>query len=513
MRITILLLLLCSNYIVKSQCNSCTITISTSTNTNYSLGNGQKLCINGGTYTGNIDFNGGSLCVGPAAIFRAANLNFNGTGIIDNYGDWLMTGGFNLATGVTINNYKRMDIGGNINFNGAGVITNAFPQTLILRQQVSIGNSGSITNNGFLFANAGLTTQSGGTYINATNSKTYINGDFNVGGTNSNLGYIRIKGNVNINGANVSNQCSYLAERDVNINGGTFTNAGFILTVNTTGTEIFRLNGGATLVGSTTFAVVAAPNFANSGTVTGRGKYKIKTSTTNQGAFGNDALGITFFDESQTGSQMFDAQSPSPHSSVNRNPVLNYDSNYVKQVCSSNAALLANKFIMLNAITKNTGPEIIWEIADNNSNKKYDVEVSNGYEYVTVGTTINTLTATNTNSYTQRVTANNFTHYRVKATTLTDNIYYSETKRYAGQNGMNIFIVTNNKELVLDRAVNEKATIQVYNLQGVQLHKANIQLGNTYTYPIPTTLLQQQQCILSVSTPTRKQVQKIVLSN
>ncbi|MCO6501145.1 MAG: T9SS type A sorting domain-containing protein [Vicingus serpentipes] len=133
-----------------SDCSTgCTVTYSTSSSTDFaSSSNGDKLCITGGTYTGNIDFDddnvvvcvsgsaifnpgyidaapgdGGTIQIGPSASATLPAISFgssryltiNNCGSITHTGDMTRTGGGNF----TYNNNGIVDFGSNIvDFNG-----------------------------------------------------------------------------------------------------------------------------------------------------------------------------------------------------------------------------------------------------------------------------------------------------------------------------------------------------------------------------------------------------------
>src|SRR5262245_44459578 len=53
----------------------CTVSITANSNTNYTAGAGAKICITGGTYTGNISMNGGTVVVGSGATFNPGSFS------------------------------------------------------------------------------------------------------------------------------------------------------------------------------------------------------------------------------------------------------------------------------------------------------------------------------------------------------------------------------------------------------------------------------------------------------
>ena len=487
MRIIIIALcyLLTSNAL-HSQCTGCTQTISGNSAANINLNsNSDVLCITGGTFTGSITFNNGRVCIGPSATFRPGSLNFNTAGRIDNYGIWVMTNGFNVATGTTINNYNTMDIAGNINFNGNGTIWNDFPKYMTFRSSIAVGNGGTITNTGFMFAATDFSTQSGGQFINVQNSRSYIMGNFNVGGYNRNSGYVRVKGFININsGSDVINDCSFVSDQGININGSTFTNNGFLVVSNFTGSELFRINGGAALIQASQYSIVATQNFENGGTVTGRGKIRASNNTVNQGPFGNDALGLTFFDATQSIPRIFDLQNTAPHLTVNRNPVPVYDSTYARNVCSSNAILLAQSQVSITGeYIGNHKTNINWTTAQNEMLQSYTVEgSSNGTHWNTIQTI---LTQANTNEY-SIADVSNYTYYRIKLLTIHNTIAYTNVVKIIRPNHTHqVYTQHNNIIIQSNGTMANHNTITVFNTNGTVMHKQVY--TNTTNINIPIT--------------------------
>lgn len=465
---------------ITGQCTGCTITVSSSSSTSYNLNTGQKLCITGGTFTGNIDFNGGALCIGPGTLFRAGTININGNCTIDNYGDFYMANGFNVNNGTVITNDNRMRIDGNVNFNGAGRFFNKFPKTLIFNSSIAVSSNGEILNKGYLFANGDLNTQAGGRLINDSNSKTYITGSMNVGGYNRNNGYIRVKEFININSnSDITNECSYVSDKGININGSTFNNNGFLVVTNTTGNELFRINGGATLFQNNIYSIVSTPAFENGGTVVGRGKLRANTST-NGGSFGNDGLSLTFYDPTiSTAGRTFDIQNTNPHSSVNRNPVANYDSAYAINVCNSNNLVLAAALLEFKAIKVNTTDILNWQTTNQGNIVTIEIEQSkSGSEFEKIKTFQTATMVGQVVTYTYQVNHQlQTTYYRLKLIAGNGVYYYSDVQKTQGKPLQDIFTYNpynNTIQLYSNQAIAQPAVVLIYNQFGQLLNSTTV---------------------------------------
>ncbi len=94
------------SYSFAQPCTSgCTITVSTTTSTNYTVTTGQLLCVTpSGVINGNVTLNGGTIC--NRGIIQAPVFTVN-SGTINNYGSILQVGDFELKTTSVFNNYNN----------------------------------------------------------------------------------------------------------------------------------------------------------------------------------------------------------------------------------------------------------------------------------------------------------------------------------------------------------------------------------------------------------------------
>lgn len=88
--------ILCSSLDAQS-CGSCDITISSASNSSYTVSAGQLLCItSSGKYTGSVTLDGGAIC--NEGVFKPTLITIN-TGTINNYNRFTVSNSFTIGTG------------------------------------------------------------------------------------------------------------------------------------------------------------------------------------------------------------------------------------------------------------------------------------------------------------------------------------------------------------------------------------------------------------------------------
>lgn len=151
---------------VKSQCTTCTVNVTGTDTTSYTVLSGQTLCIDtSGAFTGIVILNGGTVC--NNGIFKPATFTYT-SGSINNQGNMTINSDLSLVNGssltnsingivalsgniilngTTINNIGIMNISQNIQFN-SGTFNN---ENIINVNNVT--GSGVINNTGILNSN------------------------------------------------------------------------------------------------------------------------------------------------------------------------------------------------------------------------------------------------------------------------------------------------------------------------------------------------------------------------
>jgi hypothetical protein len=95
-------LLLTIHPTIQAQCSGCTTTISTATNTSYTVNTGEKLCVTStGILNGKLTINGGTVC--NQGIVNTPTFVFNG-GVVNNFGQFTCSGPITLRSGSVFDN-------------------------------------------------------------------------------------------------------------------------------------------------------------------------------------------------------------------------------------------------------------------------------------------------------------------------------------------------------------------------------------------------------------------------
>lgn len=355
-KINSIILFLLLGYSMMGQCPTapatCNFTVSAGSNetSGFTVAANQTLCIQSGTYTGNINSvaSTGIIYVAPGAVFNPASFN-NFGGRFINCGTASLPGfNFDNNAGLArIENYGVATFTGTYGFNQASTWINGLTAKLTFNNSMTMNNV-SFTNNGNVLMKSSFTMNTGtNTFINH-DSLTAL-GPINLNASISNDGYLFAKGSemtLNASG-NITNSCYFVADGGFTYNGqDTLFVTGFTYVTGLNGSK-FVIQGKAMNVTGEGF--VQGINFSNNGTpVIGNGKFVFSGSTINQGPFGNDGLGLNFYDSGlPTG--IFDVQNTAPHASVTKNFTATRDGSFVPNTCSN--------LIKCNTNTGDAGPD------------------------------------------------------------------------------------------------------------------------------------------------------------
>ncbi len=291
-------------------------TVSASSSANFNLNSGEALKIAAGTYTGNVNnfSSGATICVETGAVFTPSTLN-NAAGTIKNYGTAnLQT--FSYNAGTVIDNYNTLTFTDGLNTNGAVTFKNRSGATMTMNNSFQLGNNSVLTNDGVLVAKQDFNTQSGTTLTN--NYRMELEGNFNPSGVVNNYGRVFAKKFMNINsGSTLTNYCSLVSYDGFNNNSGNTANFGFIVITTASGGIGGAWQNNAAFYNHNT-GTIAGGDFTNNSTLTTAGAFIFSGTTRNQGTFKGTSTTetINFYDETQTGSQIFDYQNVMPQNTV-----------------------------------------------------------------------------------------------------------------------------------------------------------------------------------------------------
>ncbi|PZX16452.1 hypothetical protein LX69_01947, partial [Breznakibacter xylanolyticus] len=322
----LLFILLVVSLGVRAQCNGCTMTLSSNSSSNIALTNTDVLCITGGTFTGNITSFplGARICVSGGAAFNPSSMpnDLAGTIVVAS-GSSALLPAFSSNKGFRAENHGVVTFNGIVSFNGIGTIVNYVGASMTFSSAFTLSKVGSS------FSNSGaLTFMDSFTANNSTNLYNYgvisIGGIFSNGSSFVNYGKVSVVGNVTFTagvGSFFENYCSFVTDGNLannNTNLGGFKNNGYVF-VDAPGKTI--TNSASCPWFQSSDGVTRGVIFMNRGVVTGSGNYYFTGATTNaSGAkFGDDGLGINFYDTGLPAGKIMDTQTVAPHSSVTKN--------------------------------------------------------------------------------------------------------------------------------------------------------------------------------------------------
>jgi hypothetical protein len=321
------------NQETSAQCSSCTYQF-TGTGSNYNLNGNETLCVVSGSFTGNVNFNGAGnvICVSDGAVFMPSNLN-NANGIvINNYGTFTIQNAISFGAGTIVNNYKTVQQNANFNFNGATTLYNAASAVWTVQSNFILLNNSSFLNDGQLIMLAEFSTSQGTSFTN--NNRVIVSNNFNPSGAVNNYGFLKAFGFININSNSVvRNYCTMYSNEGFNNNSGFTQNFGLIWV---TSNNALVQNNAPYFQGAG--ALTRGERYINNSSVTGSGSYYFTKNTQNQGPFGQDGMGINFYDISGAPGKIFDVNNVIPHASVVAIPFIPNDTTQVYAGC-------ANRFV------------------------------------------------------------------------------------------------------------------------------------------------------------------------
>jgi hypothetical protein len=255
------------------------------------------------------------------------------------------------------------------------------------------------------------------------------------GGQLINEGSLSPEGNIVFSsGSNYTNNCLMVTSRGFT-NYGNFTNNG-MLWVGRTGTSNDHFYNSGTFT-SASKAVVRTVKFTNYSTINGGGSYYITGDSYSSGTVGRSGTttdSIKVYDVTRTNaSRIFDTQWGTVHANVVYRPFAQPDTNNVNYAgCASYykmnlATLLPIEWNYFTAKLEKNQPVLTWS-AQFEANMKFDVERSNDNVNFTA---IAQVVSNNTKQYTytdSKLAANTVAYYRIKATSVTGAVKYTEIK-------------------------------------------------------------------------------------
>jgi len=491
-----------------------------STQQAYALYSGDSLRITSGTYVGSITSftNGAVIIVSAGATFKPSNFHMP-AGRVINYGS-VDFGTIGTYGGFRFDNFNLLNVNGDLSlYDGATQIWN---NNVAAMMRIT----GSFSMNNAVFTNASTLTVGGSfTMYTATSrfinrSATSITGDLSInngvltnqnrlsmnnlnawGGEVVNEGSISPRGNLTFsNGTSYTNQCLLVA-RNGFTNYGNFSNNG-LLWVGTTNTASDHFYNSGTFTNAAG-ATVRTVRFTNYNTLAGAGNYYITGESYTSGTVGRSGSTtdtIVVYDVTRSNaSRIFDTQWGSVHPNVVYRVFQQPDTNKVNYSgCSSfYRSSLATPLPVIwesfDAKVQQGNPVLSWS-ANYEADSRFDVQRSfDNIDFVT----INSQPATTSNRYTytdNNVERATVIYYRVKATSRTGAVTYTETKsiRLANESKAELSVYPNpvkdQASIQFKAQKNELVTISISNMAGqpVSNYTVNAKTG-TNLFTVPTS--------------------------
>ncbi len=278
----------------------------------YVLGPGQSLCIDEGTYSGNVQTSAGSvICVDTDAAMAVAQVNLAGRLVVFGAaGSPEAPVSVTFVEGAGLDNFGVTELG-SVNFNGAANIVNYRGAELNFRSSFALRNGSNLSNGGILRAISNFDTAVGTVFLNE--GYAYISGELAFEGESDNHGLLEITTRVNVNPtASFRNYCTLISLGAYNVN-GTYLNDGLALVYGSSGALEFNVTSAGTLqqgpLGSVIVTTMDGPggtaiaNMRVDGQIRGEGLIYVDDATICQGS--GSVIGLpelTFHDATPTGS-------------------------------------------------------------------------------------------------------------------------------------------------------------------------------------------------------------------
>ena len=303
--LAVLLFFFVTSYTANAQCSTCNFTLSG--NTEYTISPGKTYCVRAGTtFSGNVNMDGGTLCV--MGTYEGGTINsWNGGGTIYNTGV-IAKSSLSISNNIQFHNYGKLNISGAFEINTNSFFTNYSSGTLTvggtLNNNARFNNLGTVNIQGDYSSNAkstvntnsGTMTVGGAMNINRPFTNTNIlnvKGSFHVnnGGTftNGSDGEVKVGGNYNNNSTTVNNGAISIDGNYVN-NPATFTN-------NKTVTVLGNFTNYGTLNGSPTTCnpvVVYGTVIYNTGSINNNDLCRKSSGPTFTNQYGTVGSSVTY---------------------------------------------------------------------------------------------------------------------------------------------------------------------------------------------------------------------------
>ncbi|MBC7387821.1 MAG: hypothetical protein H7329_01295, partial [Opitutaceae bacterium] len=340
--------------------------------TGFTVGAGQTLVIQSGTYTGNIGGlnKTGVIYVAAGATFNPGNIN-SPAGKIINCGTASIPS-FDIPTtavgdSLFILNYNVMTLTGTYNTNGNNSSwLNGLGSKMTFTQSVTNFRDVTFINNGYVLVNGSFNTGA----VTAPHRNSFINhdsitvtGDIVLDAAIKNDGFFFSIGNMTLNsGGNINNGCFFETDKAFNYSSSdTLFVTGLTWVDKAGGGGVAKFQGKYVKVLGNGF--IQGSDFENNSTYfEGDGNLYFSGATKNQGgaagAFGilsTASYHLNFYDATPTGTLYFDTQGNNPNALVTKSSIPAKNNTYVPGTCSD---IIKGNFCKLSGNKPNAGSDV-----------------------------------------------------------------------------------------------------------------------------------------------------------
>lgn len=459
-------------------------------NASYTLQPGETLTIMQGAFTGSIISmaDDAVIKVEPGAEFRPAFMS-NSQGLLKNHGNTIFNNSCIWNNGFSLINDSaaHLEINASQIINGAIYIVNDYHGDILINTPLNLPQGSRLANEGLLRTNAHFTLDANTLLSNE--GIIYIYGDYTTQGETFNGGIIKVYGYSTLGqNAMFINKCTFLSQLSISNNSSKFENWGFIHIFDESPQNNNRFINNTELYNNAD-AVIQMQHFTNLASVIGSGTFIANGDTKNWGSFGYDGGGINFYDASSNQSTLFDDEYISPHISVNRIEIGQFDTNYIASSCnnmsfptsvSTTLPVILDQF---GAIVKDCIPQLEWVTLHESNSAYFEIERKGmkDHGFVKVGRVeAQTNSALTTQYYFSDASAlNDKYQYRLKMIDLDGSHSYSRVihTSVACYSETDILLfpnpTTNRVQISLHAKEPDNYHVSVYNLMGQCLYQQN----------------------------------------
>ncbi|MCI4667036.1 MAG: T9SS type A sorting domain-containing protein [Bacteroidia bacterium] len=343
---------------------------------NISLTIGDSVCIPiGSVFTGTVSSfpTGSKITVQSGAVFKPSSMS-TAAGLMINEGEAILPN-LVLGSGFRLNNVDTLSFDGTLSLSGSVNIENMEDGRITFVYPLLFDQSSTLENKGILYSGSDVEFAASSIF---TNNGYFVGlGSFEFNSALENYGLVSSVGSISLGGtSSMNNYCSLLSATGFVNDNPNSQNAGIILVQGAGGApnDLIEINQAFNNQAS---GYVAGVRFTNNSTITGSGNFYFSGETINNGSFGDDAVGINFYDDSSP-SNIMDIENTTPDASVSRDAGSIPDSFYIPPTCDVAflPAFLPVEWQDISVSYENGAGVIQWSTSQEINHDHYEVERS-----------------------------------------------------------------------------------------------------------------------------------------